>query len=125
MTMNDAAIQSGDALWVPVVAPAIWVVHFMVCYPAAALLCGRFADTTAVELRTVAVLATVPALAGIVWMFAHGLRRHRYHWPERPHDDDTPEDRSHFIAFTTMLLAGVSGLATVFVALAIWLVPSC
>jgi hypothetical protein len=123
--MDNAAVQSRDALWVPVVAPVIWVVHFMICYPVAALLCGRFSDPMATGLRTLAVGATIPALAGIGWMFLHGLRRHRYAWPERPHDDDTPEDRSHFLAFTTLLLAGLSAVATVFVALAIWLVPSC
>lgn len=124
--MNESVAARHDPLWVPVVAPVIWVLHFMICYIAAALWCGRFASaTSAADLRAVILVTTIAALIGIAGLFGYGLHRHRYVWPRRPHDDDTPQDRNHFMAFTTMLLSGLSGLATVFVAIGMTWVPSC
>ena len=114
-----------EPLWVPVVAPAIWSGHFMLCYVTAALWCGRFASPSALGLRTTTAIFTAIALAGIALFFHHGLHRHRYEMPTRPHDDDTPEDRDQFVAFTTMLLAGMSFVAVAFEALAIVVVNRC
>ena len=115
-----------ERLWVPVASPVIWAVHFMLCYITAAMLCGRFAVPNApTGLRALIGVYTAVAITGIVLLFVHGLRRHRYQLPTRAHDDDTPEDRRHFIAWTTMLLAGLSLFATAFVALAVVIVDRC
>jgi hypothetical protein len=114
-----------EPLWVPIVAPAIWSLHFMVCYTAAALWCGRFAGTHTIDLRTLTAIVTVVALIAIAFFFHHGLRRRRYQLPTHPHDEDTPEDRDQFVAFTTLLLAGMSFVAVAFEALAIVVVNRC
>lgn len=115
-----------EPLWVPVAAPVIWVLHFMCCYIAAALWCGRFAgQAQAPPLRLFIVIATLLASTTISALFWRGLQRHRGGWQTPAYDQDTPEDRTRFIALTTMLLAGLSVLATLFVALGLWLVPSC
>jgi hypothetical protein len=125
MTSPDLS-ERHERLWVPVAAPAIWAIHFTLCYVTAALWCGRFAGAAAPgALRTIVGVYTAVAVAGMVAFFILGLRRHRGQWPTRPHDDDTPEDRRHFMAFTTMLLAGLSVLATAYVALAMLLVDGC
>lgn len=118
--------ERSERLWVPVVAPMIWAIHFMACYITAALWCGRFAPASPVGgFRLMIGAYSVVAMAGIAACFVHGLRRHRFQLPSRPHDDDTPEDRRHFVAFTTTLLAGLSLVATVFVAFAGLAIDGC
>jgi hypothetical protein len=47
-----------------------------------------------------------------------GYRRHRHGTETPPHDADTSGDRHRFLGFATMLLAGLSAIATLFVAMA-------
>ena len=124
MTAPDLS-ERHERLWVPIAAPSIWAIHFTLCYVTAALWCGRFSGPGSYGLRTIVGVYTAVAVAGMVAFFLFGLRRHRDRWPTRPNDDDTPEDRRHFMAFTTMLLAGLSVLATAYVALAMLLVDGC
>ncbi len=115
-----------ERLWMPVAAPVIWALHFTLCYFTVALGCGRFAAAGSPgSLRAAVAVYTAVAAVGIGYFFIHGLRLHRYELPTRTHDDDTPEDRHHFIAWTTMLLAGMSLLATGFVALGMTIVGGC
>jgi len=115
-----------ERLWVPVAAPVIWGVHFTICYITVALLCGRFSSVgDAGTLRLTIAIYTAIAIVAMVFLFVRGWRRHRSEWPDRPHDEDTPEDRRHFLAFTTMLLAGLSIIGTAFVALAVVIVDRC
>ncbi|MQA29815.1 MAG: hypothetical protein GEU82_08250 [Luteitalea sp.] len=124
--MSSDLSERSERLWVPVAAPGIWAVHFTLCYITAALWCGRFGPATGSSgLRVLVGAYTAVAMAGMIACFVHGLRRHGYHLPSRTHDDDTPEDRRHFLAFTTMLLAGLSLVATGFVALAAAVVGEC
>jgi hypothetical protein len=118
--------ERSERLWVPVAAPVIWAVHFTICYITAAVWCGRFAVSAGpVGLRVLIGIYTAIASAAMTLFFVHGLRRHRYQLPTRPHDDDTPEDRRHFMAFTTMLLAGLSIVAAAFGAAAMIVVDGC
>jgi len=123
--MNDDLTETNEPLWVPVLAPALWAVHFTLSYITAALLCGRFGPPASPGIRVAVAGYTTVALAVMALLFMYGLRGHRYRLPSRPHDDDSPEDRRHFVAFTTMLLAGLSVLATLFVAASIYLVGEC
>lgn len=118
--------QPRERLWVPVAAPIIGAVHFMFSYTTAALWCGRIGSAGyGVDLEVVVGVYTIVALAGMGLLFIHGFRRHRYQLPVRTHDDDTPEDRRHFMAWTTMLLAGLSMLATAFIAMGIVVAGEC
>ena len=123
--MNDDLTETNEPLWMPVLAPALWAVHFTLSYITAAVLCGRFGPPASPGLRIAVAGYTAVALAAMTLLFLHGLRRHRYQLPVCPHDDDSPEDRHHFVAFTTMLLAGLSVLATVFVAASVFLAGEC
>jgi hypothetical protein len=116
--------ESTERLWIPILAPAIWALHFMLCYATIVAACGRFAGGAS-GLPTLIAAYTAAAMAAIGALFVHGWRRHRWQLPADTHDDDTPEDRRHFMAWTTMLLAGLSLVATAFVALAAFLVGGC
>jgi hypothetical protein len=118
--------ERNQPLWLPVVAPSVWALHFLVCQVTASLWCGRWGHGAPTNVVPMLVgVYTAMALATITALFVHGYRRRHHQLPAGPHDDDTPEDRQHFVAFTTMLLAGLSFVATVFAAFSIWLVGGC
>jgi len=123
--MAEDLHESTERLWIPIVAPSIWAVHFTVCYATVVAECGRFGRDDSTSLLTILGVGTIVAMVAIAALFVHGWRRHRFQLPRETHDDDTPEDRRHFMAWTTMLLAGLSLVATVFVALAALLVGGC
>jgi len=98
----------------------------MLCYTVAALACGRFAEVLpAARVRGLLVVLTAAAVTVMVWCLHDGWNRLGSRWPRRAHDDDTPHDRQHFMAFTTVLLASLSLLATAFEAAALWAVDRC
>lgn len=125
MSRDAGAAHRPDPIWVPVVAPIIWSTHFTASYIWGALACGRLRAGLASTLDTAIMAMTVFALAGIAVMFFRAVVQLRYRLPRQPHDDPTPEDRSRFMAFTTLLLAGLSGIATFYVGAAAWAIGGC
>jgi hypothetical protein len=126
-TMPDAGVP-GESLWAMIVSPTIWAIHFLACYIAAAIFCAK-AGTPSVDLATVRWWIagfTVLALGGIA---ASGIQAFRLvHFVEgkaAPHDADTIHDRRRFLAYATLLLSGLSFVATLFVALPAVFVGSC
>lgn len=117
------SMRPRESLWVPVVAPVIWSTHFTVCYIWIAMACGRFGSVD--RARNGVAILTALAAAAIAVCFFHGLRRHGYRLPDRTNDDGTPEDRSRFMAFTTMLLAALSLVATLYAGVAVMAVGGC
>ena len=115
-----------QSLLTPIVAPAVWAAHFIACYGWAALACGRFATAGGFDRARVGI-ASLTAIAAIViaGCFALGFHRHGRRFPDRSNDDGTPEDRTRFMAFTTMLLAGLSLVATLYVGLAALAAARC
>ncbi len=115
-----------ERLWIPIVAPVVWSTHFTACYIWIALACGRFAGHGGFEgARTAVAVMTAAAVVIIAICFGYGLHRHGRRLPDRSNDDGTPEDRTQFMALTTMLLAGLSMAATLYVAVAVIAVGGC
>lgn len=119
--------EQRESLWWLTVGPGIWALHFLGSYVTVAIWCAKVAgrDGMLDEARLLVGLYTVIALAGIAAAGWHGWRQHRYGSATTPHDFDTPGDRHRFIGFATLLLSGLSFVATVYVALAIVFVRSC
>ena len=123
----NASSEKRGSLWLLIVSPTIWAAHFMACYITAAIWCAKAATREAplVPVRWAIVVYTLVALAGIVWNARGGWQRHRLGDAELPHDEDTPEDRTRFLGFATLLLAGLSAIATVFAALVVLYFKDC
>jgi len=108
-------------------SPAIWAGHFLASYLTAAIWCAKFAEPDGslfgvrVAIAGYTVLALVPICA-IGW---DGFRRHQLGSTTVPHDFDTPEDRHRFLGFATLLLSGLSAVATVYVALTVIFIGDC
>ena len=122
--MSRSASRPPDPLWMPIVAPIIWSTHLTVCYIWAALACGRL-DRLAGSLDDTLLAMTLIALAPIAMLFWRGLRRLNFELPDWPTDDGTPEDRTRFMSYMTVLLAGLSGIGTLFVGVASFSLGGC
>jgi len=70
-------------------------------------------------------VATVVALGVMSVCFSHGIRLLRFDWPERSHDGDSAEDRRRFLGYMTVLLAGLSIIATAYSTVALLIVEGC
>lgn len=114
-----------DPLWVPLLAPIVWSTHFTVSYIWAAMACGRFASRIAGSLDAALLIVTAVAVIPIVVLLVRGFRQLDYRLPDQPNDDGTPEDRTKFMAGMTILLAGLSGIGTVFVGTAAFSIGGC
>ena len=124
---NARVAERRESLWMLTVSPTIWALHFGLCYVTAAIWCAKVTDVTAPlgTIRTVIVIYTVAAIAGIAFTGWIGYRAHHLGSESAPHDDDTPEDRHRFMGYATLLLSGLSGVAVIYAALVAIFVGTC
>lgn len=119
--------EKRESLWRLIVSPTIWAGHFLASYILAAVYCAKapqaFSSLTVVRWWIAAF--TVIAVGGIVWNGWDAFRRFRYGGKPVPFDDDTPEDRHRFLGFATLLLAGLSLVATLFSAMVVVFFEDC
>lgn len=127
---EDATDETGEerqSLWLLVASPLIWATHFLATYLTVAIWCAKIAKSgDSLGAARVAVgIYTIIALAGILFFGWIGGLRHSHGTGTLPHDFDTPADRHRFLGFATLLLSGLSAVATIFVALAAYFVEGC
>lgn len=126
---HDETHESRQNLWLLIVAPTLWAGHFLLSYTTAAVWCAKFGNTNASlgPVRIAIGIYTVLALAGIVWSGWDAWRRHRHRIPGEPRTTafDTSADRHRFLGFATLLLAGLSFVATVFVGIVVLYFQDC
>jgi len=118
---------SRESLWMLTIAPTIWALHFLVSYVTAAVWCAKYAGDggSLGGVRIAIAVYTVTALIGIAITGWVGYRRHTFGASSLPHDADTPEDRHRFMGFATLLLSGLSAVATLFVASVAVFIENC
>lgn len=116
------------SLWTLITGPVIWAVHFLVCYVGAAIFCAKAGDPEAMLLpvRLGIGVVTLAALAAIAFV---GIEADRRSGPglvfEAPHEADTLAERRQFLGYATLLLSGVSFIATLYVGLPALFITSC
>jgi hypothetical protein len=114
-------------LWLLAAPPAIWAAHFLASYVTAAVWCARFAGRDGVVggVSTAILWFTAVALGAIGFVGWGAYQRHTHEGKETPHHEDTPEDRHRFLGYATLLLSGLSAVATIFSALAASFFETC
>jgi len=124
---RDETHESRQSLWLLIVSPTIWAAHFLLSYITAAVWCAKFAgrDGSLGGVRVAIAIYTAVALVGIALNGWGGLRRHRHGSETTSHDFDTPADRHRFLGFATLLLAALSFVATIFVAIVALFFEDC
>lgn len=120
--------RPGSSLKPLVWSPTLWATHFLVCYVGAAIYCAKVGPRAAPlgSVQDLVWIATAVALAGIlangVWAFREG----RFYEDDAPgYHDDTLAERRRFLCYATVLLSGLSFVATIFVAMPVLFIESC
>lgn len=116
--------EQAESLWFLIASPVIWSAHFLLSYITAAIWCAKVGGSLE-EVRIAIAVYTVAALLGIGAVGWKGFRRHHMGTSTLPHDFDSAEDRHRFIGFASLLLSLLSGVATIYVALAAVFNESC
>lgn len=113
----------GVTLWTLIVPPTAWAAHFLFSYIWAATHCaktGAFATQPAVFWT-----GTVLALAIILVSGGIALVQSRTPGDHPPHEAGTEIDRLRFLAYATLLLAGLSFVGIVFTAAPVLFITDC
>lgn len=110
-------------LWTLIVPPTSWAAHFLFSYLWAAVSCAKLGVWArfplAFAIGTAAALAVIAAAGLVAWQQA------RTPGDPAPHDEGTDVDRLRFLAYATLLLAGLSFVAVVFTALPVLVLSDC
>lgn len=131
-----------ESLWLLTFAPLMWTACFLLSYVTAAIWCAKVAGRNgSLDGAHLAIgVYTVLTLIGIGIVIWRGYRKHRFgrghfdgghfgrgHFTggEAPHDADSASDRHRFLGFATVLIGGLSAVATVYNALTIVFIDSC
>jgi uncharacterized membrane protein len=127
MDGHERTAERRESLWMLVVSPTVWALHFLAAYITGALWCGMVAGPfgSLMTARIAIAAYTLVALVIIVSVGTIGFRRHRLAAGEPPHDEDTPEDRHRFMGYATFLLSGISAIGVVYAAMAIVFLEGC
>ena len=120
--------EEESSLWLIALGPTFWALHFIVCYAATAVVCAKLQDT-AEETRLLQILiggATLVAWAGIAWI---GWRSWRQ-WDfledgDHVHHRPVTEHRHEFLGHASFLLACLSFVGVLYVALPAVFVTGC
>ncbi|TWT99452.1 hypothetical protein Pla108_03910 [Botrimarina colliarenosi] len=121
------AKESDESLLAIFVSPAVWAAHFMACYITAAVWCEKFSGDS-LSLAPVRVAFGVYTLLAVALIGVNGwfgYRRIRRTPGDHAYGADRAEDRHRFLGYVTTLLAGLSLVATLFVAAVALFVETC
>lgn len=121
------AHETNESLWLLAASPLIWGAHFLASYLTVAIWCAKVAgpDGRLGWTRLAVSIYTVIALAGIIAIGWVGVRRHTFAPAHIPHHADLPESRRRFLGLATLLLSGLSAIATIFDALPALFIETC
>jgi hypothetical protein len=125
--MKSLVLREIESLWTLFTAPAVWAVHFVVCYAAVAISCEK-AVVWNVDFNTVRIwlgVFTLLALAMIVLSAYLAWRQWGFGSGDPPHDGPTDQDRKRFQGFATLLLSGLSFVAVIYVAIPLFFIAGC
>ena len=119
--------EEHEHLFILTAPPLLWTIHFLLSYCTAAIWCAKFVGTDGSlgNIRVAIAVYTGVALAGIAFVGWRGFQRHSFEGSTLPHDFDSAADRHRFLGFATLLLSGLSAIATLYVAMTAVFIESC
>lgn len=124
--LHKLAQRLKSSLWMLVVPPTVWALHFLFSYVYGAVRCAKSGSAEViVDIRTGIAVATVVALLLVVAFGYIAWAQSRVQGDLPPYQDSTDEDRLRFLAVSTLLLAGLSFVAILFTALPAFVFEDC
>ena len=120
--------EEADSIWRITFAPLVWALHFVTSYGATAVWCAKLAGPgePIPFLRLGIAALTAVALAMIAWVAWRAWRQWDFtvDW-DYVHDQGASEDRHEFLGHAAFLLAIVSFIGVVYVAMPALFIESC
>lgn len=120
--------EEQSSLWLIALGPTIWAVHFIVCYAATSVVCAKLQGLAEGGwlLRALIGGTTAVALAGIGWIAWRSWRQ----WDfmddgDYVHHRPVTEHRHEFLGHASFLLACLSFVGVLYVALPAVFVTGC
>jgi hypothetical protein len=115
--------QPTGSLWIPLIAPAVWAVHFLACYVTTAIACAKPETQGAAiaDIRVPIILYSVLGLAAVLAGMHRGWRQRSMRAGSR----STEAAQHRFLADVTLLLGALSAVAMIYVALPAMFFASC
>lgn len=110
-------------LWTLIVPPGTWAAHFLFSYFWAAVHCAKTGAFS--KYPTVFWGGTVLALLVIVGSGVIAWVQSRTPGEPQPHKQGTDIDRLRFVAYSTLLLAGLSFVGVAFSAMPVIFIEDC
>lgn len=114
------------SLWLLIVPPTVWAVHFLFCYILAAVICAKGGPLQsldqvrlAITAATIVALLIVAAAAYVAWA------QMRIEGDPPPYEESTDEDRHRFLATAALLLAALSFVAILYTAIPAFMFADC
>lgn len=125
--VKSALSERRETLWMLVFAPTTWAIHFTVSYVTAAVWCAKVSGRTGLlgGAKLAIVIFTLAAIVVIALTAWRGWKNATFDQGLRPFESDTNEDRHRFLGFATVLLSGLSFVATLYVSASIIFLESC
>lgn len=120
--------QTRDDLWTLITPPTVWAFHFLISYVLAAYECAPNVQVfeTIGGVRIAIAIVTLLALVLIALVFRRALREWRTEGGSGFHStEDSEAGRERFLEFSTVLLAALSFVAVLFVALPVLINADC
>jgi hypothetical protein len=116
-----------ESLWTLFTAPAVWAVHFLVCYVWAAIYCAKRSGMEAgFDLLRLGIGAATAIALGLILLSAYlAWRQWGFGVEDPPHDDPNRRSRRLFQGFSTLLLSALSFVAVVFTGLPALFFEAC
>ncbi|WP_239017743.1 hypothetical protein [Sphingomonas aracearum] len=110
-------------LWTLIVPPTVWAAHFLFSYLWAAIRCAKTGSFSTAP----GVFWACTILALLVILASGWIARVQSRTPgdHPPHEEGTETDRLRFLAYATMLLAGLSFVGVLFTAAPVLFLSDC
>ena len=117
--------EKNESLWILVVSPTIWAGHFLLSYATAAIWCAKLVGPGG-SLDGARLAIGIYAAAALIGIGINGWLGHRkWRIGTTPHHLDSAEARHRFLGIASILLAGLSAVATIYVSLAAVFIRDC
>ena len=120
--------EEADSIWRITFAPLVWTLHFVISYGTTAVWCAKLAVPGApIPLLRLGIGAlTVLALALIAWVGWRAWRQWDFtdDW-DYVHEEGVSEERHEFLGHAAFLLAIVSFIGVIYVAMPALFIGSC
>lgn len=124
--LHKFAQRLKSSLWMLIVPPTVWALHFLFSYVYAAVRCAKSGPVEVMaDIRSGIAVASVVALLLVAAFGYIAWSQSRVQGDLPPYQDSTDEDRLRFLAVSTLLLAGLSFVAILFTALPAFVFEDC